>query len=181
METVSHSQLCAGLNLSRARVDQWIARGLLRLETESSQGRAREWTKGDAMKLAALSDMADAGLPLDKVAPHVQFLTGFKNEPAYLVVYYGVVRIMATSRRGAPINPDGVDAIVPGIAWHTLNESLYRDNAFRTGYAVLLMLDLVARHGSAELARQCARYLLLDRRLRREAKAAQSAGPETAP
>ena len=37
-----------------------------------------------------------------------------------------------------------VDAIVPGIAWHTLNESLYRDNAFRTGYAVLLMLDLVA-------------------------------------
>ncbi len=36
-----------------------------------------------------------------------------------------------------------VDAIVPGIAWHTLNDSLYRDNAFRTGYAVLLMLDLV--------------------------------------
>ncbi len=36
-----------------------------------------------------------------------------------------------------------VDAIVPGIAWNTLNSSLYRDEAFRTGYALLLMLRLV--------------------------------------
>jgi len=36
-----------------------------------------------------------------------------------------------------------VDAIVPGIAWNTLTGSLYRDGAFRTGYALLLMLRLI--------------------------------------
>ena len=43
-----------------------------------------------------------------------------------------------------------VDAIVPGIAWHTLNSSLYRDNAFRTGYALLLMLRLITTAASVD-------------------------------
>ncbi|WP_161976315.1 S9 family peptidase [Mycolicibacterium sp. CH28] len=36
-----------------------------------------------------------------------------------------------------------IDAIVPGIAWNSLNGSLYPDNAFKTSYASLLLLSLV--------------------------------------
>ena len=64
-----------------------------------------------------------------------------KNDPRMGMVgfsYGGGIQLVTAA------TDDRVDAIVPGIAWHTLNDSLYRDNAFRTGYAVLLMLDLVA-------------------------------------
>jgi ABC-2 type transport system ATP-binding protein len=36
-----------------------------------------------------------------------------------------------------------IDAIVPTIAWNTLNEALYPDAAFKTSWASLLLLDLV--------------------------------------
>ncbi|WP_245905979.1 S15 peptidase family protein [Mycolicibacterium palauense] len=36
-----------------------------------------------------------------------------------------------------------VDAIVPSSAWNTLNASLYTNNAFKTSYSALLLLDLV--------------------------------------
>lgn len=38
---------------------------------------------------------------------------------------------------------DRVDAIVPGIAWNSLNEALYPNQAFKTSMASLLLLDLV--------------------------------------
>jgi ABC-2 type transport system ATP-binding protein len=39
-----------------------------------------------------------------------------------------------------------IDAIVPAIAWNSLNSSLYPDNAFKTAYSTLLLLDLVLAH-----------------------------------
>jgi ABC-2 type transport system ATP-binding protein len=42
----------------------------------------------------------------------------------------------------AAIDPR-IDAIVPGIAWNTLNASLYPNNAFKTSWAALLTLDLL--------------------------------------
>jgi ABC-2 type transport system ATP-binding protein len=42
----------------------------------------------------------------------------------------------------AAIDPR-IDAIVPGIAWNTLNSSLYPDEAFKTSWAALLVLDLL--------------------------------------
>jgi ABC-2 type transport system ATP-binding protein len=42
----------------------------------------------------------------------------------------------------AAIDPR-IDAIVPGIAWNTLNSSLYANQAFKTSWAALLLLDLV--------------------------------------
>lgn len=36
-----------------------------------------------------------------------------------------------------------IDAIVPGIAWNSLNNSLYPDGAFKTAYGSLLLLSLV--------------------------------------
>ena len=66
MTTISHTQLCAGLKISRARVDQWLSRGFITLETETMSGRVRQWTERDAIKLAALKDMADANLRLNR-------------------------------------------------------------------------------------------------------------------
>ncbi len=42
----------------------------------------------------------------------------------------------------AAIDPR-IDAIVPGIAWNTLNASLYPNNVFKTSWAALLTLDLL--------------------------------------
>lgn len=36
-----------------------------------------------------------------------------------------------------------IDAIVPGISWNSLNNSLYPDGSFKTAYASLLLLSLV--------------------------------------
>ena len=36
-----------------------------------------------------------------------------------------------------------IDAIVPGIAWNSLNQALYPDKAFKTSYSSLLLLSLV--------------------------------------
>lgn len=39
-----------------------------------------------------------------------------------------------------------IDAIVPGIAWNSLNQALYPDKAFKTAYSSLLLLSLVLSH-----------------------------------
>ena len=101
MTTISHTQLCAGLKISRARVDQWLSRGFITLETETMSGRVRQWTERDAITLAALKDMAEANLPLEQVAPHIHSLT-CRNQDAYLVIYYGPHRLIPSSRRGDP-------------------------------------------------------------------------------
>ena len=87
MKTISNSQLCEGLKISRRRVVQRLSRGFLTLEIETSAGRERQWTLRDAIKLAALRDIADAEVSLEQVAPHLGDLTGFnrfEDEPAYL-------------------------------------------------------------------------------------------------
>jgi hypothetical protein len=115
--TISHTQLCAGLKISRARVDQWLSRGFITLETETMSGRVRQWTERDAIKLAALKDMADANLPLEQVAPHIHSLAR-RNQDAYLVIYYGPHRLIPSSRRGDPAPNEselnGPEITVPG-------------------------------------------------------------------
>ncbi len=117
MTTIAHTQLCAGLKISRARVDQWLSRGFITLETETVSGRVRQWTKRDAIKLAALKDMADANLPLEQVAQHIQFLP-CREQDAYLVIYYGPHRLIPISRRGDPAPNEsefnGPEITVPG-------------------------------------------------------------------
>ncbi len=105
MKTISNSQLCEGLKISRRRVDQWLSRGFLTLEIETSAGRERQWTLRDAIKLAALRDIADAEVSLEQVAPHLGDLTGFnrfEDEPAYLVIFYGPIPLIPFSNPGDP-------------------------------------------------------------------------------
>lgn len=115
MNTIPNAKLCAALKVSRARVDQWLSRGFIKLENETTSGRVRQWTERDAIKLAALRNLADANLPLEQMAPHVQFLTR-RSDDAYLVIHYGPQRLIAFSERGAPIqdDPAGPEVLIPG-------------------------------------------------------------------
>jgi hypothetical protein len=78
-------------------------------------GRLRRWTERDAIKLAALKDMADANLPLEQVAPHI---LARRNQDAYLAIYYGPHRLIPSSRRGDPgpneSELNGAEITVPG-------------------------------------------------------------------
>jgi ABC-2 type transport system ATP-binding protein len=51
--------------------------------------------------------------------------------------YGGGIQLTAAS------NDSRIDAIVPDIAWNSLNSSLYPDNTFKTAYASLLYLSLL--------------------------------------
>ena len=41
------------------------------------------------------------------------------------------------------INDHRIDAIVPTIAWHSLNTSLYKDQAFKSSWGTLLTVALL--------------------------------------
>jgi MerR HTH family regulatory protein len=147
--TISHPDLCTKLKVTRARVDSWLARGLLKLETETVHGRVRRWTERDAIKLAALRDVADANLPLEQVAPHIQLLTR-RNDDAYLTIYYGPHRLIPSSSRGDSVPNEtelsGPEVTVPG---HLVSE-IFRGEGLlkflsdgRARVAIVLPLHLI--------------------------------------
>lgn len=56
--------------------------------------------------------------------------------------YGGGIQLVSAATDNNPLDPR-IDAIVPGIAWNTLNASLYPNQAFKTSWAALLTLDLL--------------------------------------
>jgi ABC-2 type transport system ATP-binding protein len=74
------------------------------------------------------------------LAEQPESLNDGPNDPRVGMVggsYGGGIQLVS-----AAIDPR-IDAIVPGIAWNTLNASLYPNNAFKTSWATILVLDLV--------------------------------------
>ncbi len=119
METRTHTFICEGLKVSCSRVDQWIARRIMELETESSQGKTRAWTKLDAIKLVTLIYLSDAGLPLEPIARLLDGLRGFTDDVAFFVIFYGPHHLIKTSRRGdAPSREEDCTPVyMPGAEW----------------------------------------------------------------
>lgn len=64
-EIVHLAPLCGGLGLSRSRVEKWISDGIVTPGTMPPNGKARGWTKQDALRLACLVRVVDAGLRID--------------------------------------------------------------------------------------------------------------------
>jgi hypothetical protein len=146
VKTISHTQICERMKVSRSRVDQWLSRGFLKLETETTSGRMRQWTERDAIKLVALRDMADADLPLEKVAPHIQFLTR-RSDDAYLTIYYGPHRLISSANRGDPVPNEndltGSEILVPGhLASDIFSGAALWDFLSKGGGLVAIVLPL---------------------------------------
>ncbi len=103
--------------------------GLLQLDSPAFEGK----------DVSALISWAatQPGVLLDKLPNPA---TGAPGDPRMGMVggsYGGGIQLVT-----AGIDPR-VDAIVPGIAWNRLNDSLYPDEAFKTSFASLLLLALV--------------------------------------
>ncbi len=106
MDTVRLRPLCYALGFNATRPEQWISRGYLQLSEAGVPGRARQLTKGDAVKLLALAELVDAGFDAAKVWYEVRYIPLYKSE-TFLVISTGRLGlIIPTSERGSPAPTD---------------------------------------------------------------------------
>jgi len=87
MEKLTLTALCAGLDTPRTRVERWISDGVFAPLDFPDRGKARGWTKHNAIRLACLLRLVDAGLRVE-VGRSINRLDGWHlvSEPAFLVV-----------------------------------------------------------------------------------------------
>lgn len=131
METVRLRPLCRALGFNATRPEQWISRGYLHLSEAGVPGRARQLTKGDAVKLLALAELVDAGFDAAKVHYEVRYLPLYKSE-TFLVISTGRLGlIIPASERGypAPSDEECTRVHVPGRIY-SINVS--RENLLET-------------------------------------------------
>jgi hypothetical protein len=110
------AKLCRRLGVSQMRVEQWVSGGLIEPECSVDQDLATEWTFGDAMRLAILVDIDNAGLPLGKLASHLRWIKS-AAESEYFVIKYGLVELVPATPRGGPGTKvgEGPKALWPGL------------------------------------------------------------------
>jgi ABC-2 type transport system ATP-binding protein len=102
-----------------------------------------EFASGGVLQLDSPAyEARDVSAIIDYVAqqPGTKFDTGSTTDPLIGMVggsYGGGIQLVT-----AATDPR-VDVIVPGIAWNSLNSSLYPNNAFKTSYGSLLLLSLI--------------------------------------
>jgi hypothetical protein len=87
VKTVNLAPLCVALQVARTRVDKWISDGSFTPIDEPAPGKARSWTKQDALRLACFVRLVEAGLKVE-VGKVIDRLSGFGivSEPKFLVV-----------------------------------------------------------------------------------------------
>lgn len=103
---------------------EWDSGGILQLDNPFYEGR----------DVSALIDWANANTPLlnEGGDPAIAMLGGS---------YGGGIQMTTVDPR--------IDSIVPSIAWNSLNESLYPDNVFKTGWANVLASALLLPFGNS--------------------------------
>lgn len=106
--------VCSALKISSTRVEQWLSRGYLEgLEHNTVPGRARVLTKTDALRILALSELTDAGLPAAAVYREIRHLKAFHDDTAYLIMSRGkLMRLIPTSPLGRPPPSEDVGRLV---------------------------------------------------------------------
>jgi len=83
-------QISDALDLSRSRVEQWISRGYFRTPDVPILGKARDWDIQDAMRLAIMSELVDAGLSPEQAGQLVWApISGFMSDHAFFVAWQG--------------------------------------------------------------------------------------------
>lgn len=119
---VTTAELCKGLGVSRARVDQLISRGLIAPSHTPEPGKAREWSMLDAFRLVLYVGLADTfGVSLAdddsrQLIAGVQSTRAFLYEHGitYLVISRQRVSLVQATERGAPAKPP----IPAGLSQH---------------------------------------------------------------
>jgi hypothetical protein len=114
--TYTLKQIADALGISRARAEQWIARGFFRTPHNPIFGAAREWQISDAIRLALCAALVDAGLSPEQAGAFTQVAHGFKKDAAYLVVSE-LGEIIPATPRGAPGTKkgEGIKVRTPGV------------------------------------------------------------------
>ena len=101
-QNLTIQQLAEATSCNRTQIDQWISRGYFNPEAKSDVGKARAFTKSDAVQLGALAELVRLGIPPGVAWRHTRHLYGYEDEPALLVVYQRPVALIPTSERGTP-------------------------------------------------------------------------------
>ncbi len=114
MRTVTTAELCKGLGVSRARVDQLISRAIIIPSHTPEPGKPREWSLLDAFRLAVYVDLADTfGVSVDPLDGDGVLLLGIKEVTqrgraflyetgvTYLVISRQTVSLIPATERGA--------------------------------------------------------------------------------
>lgn len=112
MKTARLRDICQALDISSARVEQWVSRGHIEPKKPTTPGKTREWTLPDTMRLAVLAELVDAGLDAAKVKHHVQLgFSGFNDDQAYLLISTGsLAELVPPTPRGGPGSRKGEGA-----------------------------------------------------------------------
>lgn len=92
-QEITIQKLVDAFNVGRHQIDAWISRGYLTPQNECERGKARIFTKRDAIALGVIANFARLGFEPARVAPHIPNLHGVADGDALLVIYEGPIRL----------------------------------------------------------------------------------------
>lgn len=102
MTTITTAELCRGLRVSRARVDQLISRGIITPSDTPGPGLPRRWTFQDAMQLAIHLDLGDTFETSIEPTKRIALAEG---ENTYLVAARETLSLISSVPRGTKAKP----------------------------------------------------------------------------
>jgi len=88
MQTYGISEVRRAANISRTTLDQWISRGYFRPSQPVERGKARAFTVGEAMTLAAMAELTRVGVDLATASRATQRLVGFHDDAAVVMLWH---------------------------------------------------------------------------------------------
>jgi hypothetical protein len=158
LRNISTAELCRGLGLSRARLDQLVSRGLIAPQHKPEPGKAREWTIIDALRVAVFIDLADTqGVTLDPVVsnnPGVLINLRDRLQPGrvglfaegrtFLVISRLTLSLVPASKRGEPAKPSIPTALTDELHPRIVSERNLPRELAEARHSAAIVIDLGA-------------------------------------
>ena len=161
-DTVTASQLCEIANINPGTLRVWKSRlreSGIELLPESDDGWTR-YTFMDAMRIMIIGRVAEMNTSALGTTPHIlrqialgtKYLTGFRNDIAYLIISTGMLgEIIPTTPRGSPGSKkgDGRKVYIPGTLYcdivkgSELKETLADPDRY---VSIVINLDEIENH-----------------------------------
>lgn len=156
LRTVSTAELCAGLGLSRARLDQLISRGLIAPTHDPDPGKPRAWRIEDALRVAVFIDLADTyRLTLDRTVSddlvarlNARLSAGrvglFQNGRTFLLISKETLSLVSTSKRGERAKPSVPAGLTDQVYPRIVSETGLLKELAQAGHSPAIVIDLSA-------------------------------------